>query len=180
MAPESTSALEEKIDWREIGNDEIEIKIKRLFDDLRRNQHVASAIAGGGLAAETGKNRVLDRKSITLRETRVKNMHRSLRPQSRQCSVDFDRFIDRVADDKHRCPSIGGFARDANCCWAIGNSLDANRPGQSRVQAGSALLDAPGRHAREQRIASEAPVPARLRASFDPYPSPQRNACAIL
>jgi hypothetical protein len=32
------------IDWCQIGNDEIEIKIKRLFDDLRRNQHMASAM----------------------------------------------------------------------------------------------------------------------------------------
>ena len=84
MPPETARALDQQVDRRKVGDDEIEVEIKRLLDDLRGYQNVSGALRGGCVAAEAPEDSLFDRDPISLREARMKQMRGSFRSQRGQ------------------------------------------------------------------------------------------------
>ena len=114
-APEATGALDNEVDRRQVGDDQVEVEIERLLDNLRRDQEVSGALLWRAGLAEAGERAVLDRLAVAERKPAMEQLCRDAgwhRLEGSNCVAD------RVADIERRLPGSSGRdgAREAFVC----------------------------------------------------------------
>jgi hypothetical protein len=95
MAVEPARSLDNEIHRGKIGNHEIEIQIKRLFDDLRCDKDHSSSHLRGSQTTLTKypEDFVFDREPIAHREPRMEKFHVIQTKLFRETLVSVDRIV---------------------------------------------------------------------------------------
>ena len=105
MAPEPARTLDRQVDRGEIGRHRVEIKVERLFHDLRRHQHLARPFARLARLAERRGNLFLDLQTVGEGEARMEKT--CIQSARLQRLIRLDRVVHGVADVRNRFSRAG-------------------------------------------------------------------------